>query len=164
MKLAQKAPGVVAAVIVLLWIGAVGAQEDKSDDLTKEQLQSLYTEYLTAEGYRPEIDSDGDVSFKREGRTYFIDATAAEKDQKFFRVALPNIFPIENDAMRSKVLAAADYANAKLKVCKVYTVKDNVWLSVELFVDSPDDFKPVFARAMSTFDLTVLTFLEKVRE
>ena len=94
---------------------------------------------LSAEGYRPSIDGDGDVKFKREGRTYFI--IVSEKDPEFFRLVLANIWEIENDVERSRVLQAADHSNAASKVSKVYIVKDNVWVCVELFVAAPEDFR-----------------------
>ncbi|MDR0411474.1 MAG: hypothetical protein LBH75_05835, partial [Treponema sp.] len=37
--------------------------------MSKESLQQMYLTYLTGEGYSPEIDSDGDIKFKAEGRT-----------------------------------------------------------------------------------------------
>lgn len=162
MNIAKRALGVVVVVIVLLSIGAVTAQVSASGSLKKEQLQRLYTEYLTAEGYKPEVDSDGDVRFKREGRTYFIDVS--EKDPEFFHVVLANIWSIESEKERLQVLAAADYSNAKSKVSKVHTVRDDVWVSIELFVASPDDFKGVFKRVMSAFDNGVANFVKKMRE
>ncbi len=162
MNIAKRALGVVVVVVVLLSIGAVTAQVSTSSSLKKEQLQRLYTEYLTAEGYKPEVDSDGDVRFKREGRTYFIDVS--EKDPEFFHVVLANIWPIESEKERLQVLAAADYSNAKSKVSKVHTVRDDVWVSIELFVASPDDFKGVFNRVMSAFDNGVANFVKKMRE
>jgi hypothetical protein len=164
MSTAKKAVGVVVVVIVLVLIGAVMAQVDTSESLKKkeEQLQRLYTEYLAEEGYKPEVDSDGDVRFKREGRLYFIEVS--EDDPEFFHVVLANIWSIESEKERLQVLAAADYSNAKSKVSKVHTVRDNVWVSIELFVASPEDFKGVFKRIMSAFDNGVANFVNKMRE
>jgi hypothetical protein len=125
-------------------------------------LQKLYTDYLTREGYRPEIDKDGDVQFRREGRVYFI--IVGEEDPRFFRVVLPNFWKIESDTERAKVLMAADASNAKTKVCKIHTVSGNTWASVELFVDRPEDFQPVFMRAMQSIEIGVRNFVEKMRE
>ena len=161
MNTAAKALGVLVVIIPLSCM-TVGAQGKASDAVSKEQLQRLYSEYLTEEGYKPEVDADGDVRFKREGRLYFI--AVSEQDPGFFRLVLPNVWPIENEAERSKVLAAADYSNAKTKVCKVFIVKKHVWLSVELFFASPRDFKGVFSRAMAAIDTGVVKFAEKMRE
>jgi hypothetical protein len=138
------------------------AQESNGSDWDKEQFQNFYVEYLAEEGYRPEIDSDGDVRFKREGKGYFI--LVREDDPEFFCLVLPNIWPIESEAERAQVLAAADYSNARSKVSKVHTVDDDVWVTIELFVAKPEDFKGVFRRAIGALDNGAMNFVRKMRE
>jgi len=138
------------------------AQDTDAAPVSETELQRLYTEYLTEEGYRPEVDEDGDVRFKREGRLYFINV--AEDDPEFFTVVLANIWPIESETERSLVRAAADASNAKSKVSKVFTINDDVWVSIELFVEHPEDFKGVFERAMSGIDNGVAEFIQTMKE
>lgn len=151
----------LALSVVMLASNAVAKDTDKGA-VTKKQLQRLYSDYLAEEGYKPSIDDDGDVRFKREGDVYFI--AVSEKDPEFFTVVLPNIWPIESEAERAKVLAAADASNSNSKVAKAYTVKDNVWVGIEFFVARPEDFKPVFKRAMSALDNGVANFVAKMKE
>ncbi|HEY0663045.1 MAG TPA: hypothetical protein VGD18_00375 [Thiobacillaceae bacterium] len=146
---------------MMLASGAMAAQ-DTSKKVSKAELQRLYQAYLKEEGYKPVIDGDGDVGFKREGNNYFISVT--EDDPEFFSVVLPNIWPIESDKERAQVLAAADASNAKSKVTKVFIVKDDVWVAVELFVKRPEDFKGVFDRAMSALDNGTDNFVAKMRD
>ncbi|HEX2494595.1 MAG TPA: hypothetical protein VHK24_12530 [Steroidobacter sp.] len=138
------------------------AQAEDAKKPSKEEFQKLYSQYLTEEGYRPEIDEDGDVRFKREGRTYFIYTT--EQDAQYFSVVLPNIWAIESEEERSQVLAAADAANAKAKVAKVFTVDDDVWVSIELFVARPEDFKGVFDLAMHGLEYGATEFVGSMRD
>ncbi|MBM4311584.1 MAG: hypothetical protein FJ119_11665 [Deltaproteobacteria bacterium] len=147
---------------MLLAASDVTAQEASIQTPSKAALQRLYTNYLTEEGYKPEVDDDGDVRFKREGRLYFI--AVSDKDPEFFRVVLANIWPIESEKERVQVLVAADESNAKSKVSKVFTVRDNVWVNIELFLARPEDFKGVFKRAMSALDTGVENFAKKMRE
>ena len=147
----------LATFSALVFAANAGAAQDEGTEL-----QRLYQTYLADEGYRPSIDADGDVRFKREGNNYFI--AVSDDDPEFFTVVLPNIWPIDDDAERTRVLAAADASNAKSKVSKVYTVKDDVWVSVELFVKRPEDFKGVFERAMSALDNGTDNFVSKMRE
>ncbi len=135
---------------------AVHAQMDA------KALQKMYVEYLADEGFRPEVDTDGDVQFKSEGRTYFIDVT--EDDQLYFRVALPNIWPIENETERTQCYIAVDHSNAQSKVAKAYLVKDNIWVGIEIFIAQPEDFKAVFKRCMSALDNGVTHFVTKMKE
>ncbi|AGX87737.1 T3SS (YopN, CesT) and YbjN peptide-binding chaperone 1 [Candidatus Symbiobacter mobilis] len=129
---------------------------------TKTELQRLYMDYLSSEGYKPDIDSDGDVRFKHEGKTYFIDVS--ERDPEFFRIVLANVWRIDDEQERSQVLAAADKSNALSKVTKVFTVNDRVWVSIELFVAHPEDFRPLFSRAMSALDNGLGNFVTALRD
>jgi hypothetical protein len=144
------------AFAMLLASTDVTAQENNRQKPSKAEIQRLYMDFLTEEGYKPDVDQDGDVKFKREGKTYFI--AVNETDPEFFRVVLAGIWPIENEKERAQVLVAADESNAKSKVSKIFTIKDNVWVSIELFVSRPEEFKAVFKRAMSALDNGVRNF------
>ncbi|MEO8589186.1 MAG: hypothetical protein ABI432_07455 [Flavobacteriales bacterium] len=135
-----------------------------AQDTSKEKkaLQKMYMDYLDGEGYKPEIDSDGDVQFKAEGKTYFINVL--EDDPTYFRVVLANIWPIESEEERQQVLVAVDYSNAKAKVTKSYMVKDNVWVGIELFLPKAEDFEAVFARSMSALSNGTTHFVTRMRE
>ncbi|MEM7700158.1 MAG: hypothetical protein AAF236_17320 [Verrucomicrobiota bacterium] len=148
-------------LLLAIAVGAITVTQT-SHAQSEEDLQRLYIDYLRAEGYRPEIDSDGDVRFKREGKTYFIEV--AEDDLEFFHLVLANIWPIESEAERVEVKNAADHSNALSKVSKVHTVNDNVWVSIEIFVASPEDFMGIFRRSLSALDNGVDNFVEKMRE
>jgi hypothetical protein len=162
MRTRTKVIGAIVVVAAALSIGSVTAQDTSTGSLKKEQLQRLYTEYLSTEGYKPEVNSDGLVLFKREGRVYVI--LVSETDSGFFHLVLPNICKIEHEKKRAQVLAAADFSNANSKVCKVYTVQDQVWVSIEIFVKSPEDFKGGFERAMGAMDIGLNNFVLAMRE
>jgi hypothetical protein len=179
---------ITAALLVvsgISWIGFVGSQSSAStppegpgDPVTasvepqeeeaavtsdaKKALQKVYMDFLTEEGFRPTIDPDGDIQFKREGFTYFIGV--AEGDPQFFRLVLPHIWPIESEEERAKVLTAIDYSNRMSKAAKIYTLGDNVWGTVELFVSSPGDYEPLFERILGSLDAALELFVEKMRE
>lgn len=118
----------------------------------------LFSKYLSEEGYSPRIDSDGDITFKREGLTFCL--FAAENDQEFFRLALPNIYPIDSEDERRRVIAAANAATGAVKVGKVFTVGDNVWVSVEMLVDPIENFSKVFSRSLAIIAACVQRFRE----
>ena len=71
------------ASLVMLLLPLLAAAETK---FTEAELQDMYVSFLLEEGYRPEVDQDGDVVFKREGRTYFIAVNA--EDPGFFQLVL----------------------------------------------------------------------------
>lgn len=127
--------------------------------------QKAYMTFLQSKGYIPALDSDGDVTFKTSmgGRSLSLFIEASGTDAQFFRVVLPNIWPIESEAERQKVLAACNAANAKLKVAKVYMSGDNVWVAVELFLATPDQYQAVFDRSLSVLSQAVDTFVAAMK-
>jgi len=135
---------------------------DKKKVWNKKDLQDAYMAYLKKEGYTPKLDGDGDVIFKSEGNTFFI--AMSEEDPTFFRLILPNIWNVEGQTERAYVLAAADQSNAMCKVSKVFLVEDRVWVSIELFLASPEDFKSIFKRAIGALDAGASVFVLKMAE
>ncbi|EDN67587.1 conserved hypothetical protein, secreted [Beggiatoa sp. PS] len=131
---------------------------------SKEQLQLMYTNYLKKEGYFPKIDSDGDVNFKKEGDVYFIDVRSQQEDPQYFRIVHPLFWSIDNEIERQEVLAVADRVNSSVKVVKIYTVKDDTWASVSIFVSNREDFKDSFPRLMSALTTGVKRFVQNMRK
>lgn len=147
-------------ILFLFCAPLLAAAQDTSKE--KAAMQKMYVDFLSEEGYRPEIDSDGDVQFKAEGRTYFINVV--EDDPTYFRVVLANIWPIESEDERVQCLVAVDYSNAKAKVTKSYLVKDNIWVGIETFIPEAEDFKKIFKRCMSALNNGVTHFVTKMKE
>lgn len=147
-------------ILFLFCVPLLAAAQETSKE--KAAMQKMYVDFLTEEGYRPEIDSDGDVQFKAEGRTYFINVV--EDDPTYFRVVLANIWPIESEDERVQCLVAVDYSNAKAKVTKSYLVKDNIWVGIETFIPEAEDFKKIFKRCMSALNNGVTHFVSKMKE
>lgn len=120
--------------------------------------------YLADEGYRPSIDEDGDIQFKREGYTLYIGVDA--EDTEFFRVFNANIWEIESADELARARMAADHATRVTKVSKVFLTSDlkDVWVSTELFVARPEDFKAVFERSLRALDYARNEFLKRMKE
>ncbi len=156
---------IVAVLFALVWLSSaslIQAAPAENAGLTAPEIQKLYIDYLSDEGFKAELDTDGDVKFKREGKTYFLQVS--EKDPEFFRLVFPNFWKIEDTQERAKVLSAADSANAATKCFKVFTVKDNVWASIEAFLPKLEDFRLIFPRSMSAMQTGVGNFRAKMQE
>ena len=106
--------------------------------------EDLVKEFLSTEGYRYDIDGDGDIHFKYEGINLFF--TVEKEDQSFFRLIMPNIYELEGN--RLKVLEAINTVNRDLKVMKAFLVNDRLWLSVEIFIDSTPELEDFFPRCL----------------
>ena len=106
--------------------------------------EELVKQYLSSEGYRYDIDGDGDIHFKYEGVNLFF--TVDKNDQSFFRLIMPSIYTLEGN--RTKVLEAISTVNRDLKVLKAFLVEDHLWLAVEIFIDSTPELEDFFPRCM----------------
>lgn len=125
---------------------------------TEAEMQKIYMSYLKKQGYKPEVDDDGDVTFESDDRSYFIGVD--EDDPEFFRLVLPNIWPIESELERLRVYEAVDQVNQSVKVAKIHTVGDNVWISVEAFQSDIEDFDAFFERYLNLIELCIEEFQE----
>ena len=107
--------------------------------------EDLVKLYLSTEGYKYDVDGDGDIHFKYEGVNLFF--TVDREDQLFFRIIMPNIYELEGN--RTKVLEAINTVSSRLKVLKAFLVQDRLWLAVELFIDTTPELDDFFPRCMN---------------
>lgn len=106
--------------------------------------EELVKQFLSNEGYKFDVDSDGDIHFKYEGINLYF--TVDNNDQKYFRLIMPNIYQLEGN--RTKVLEAINTVARDLKVIKAFLIEDRLWLAVELFIDSTPELEDFFPRCM----------------
>jgi hypothetical protein len=106
--------------------------------------EELVKQFLSNEGYKFDVDSDGDIHFKYEGINLYF--TVDNNDQRYFRLIMPNIYQLEGN--RTKVLEAINTVARDLKVIKAYLIEDRLWLAVELFIDSTPELEDFFPRCL----------------
>jgi hypothetical protein len=80
--------------------------------ISKKQLQDMYISYLKEQGYQPDIDSDGDVTFKAEGGSFYI--FVDEDDLELFRIVYPNFWEVESLAEMLKIYEVRLFQNLSL--------------------------------------------------
>lgn len=129
---------------------------------SKSDIQQKYVKFLSEKGYFTKIDSDGDVQFQKDGKTFFIEVN--EDDLGFFRVVCPNIWDIESETERNQAYKACQDVNAEGKVVKAYVTNDNVWVSCELFCATLDDYEAYFDRCLRAIESGIDTFVDGMRE
>ncbi|MCL2267093.1 MAG: hypothetical protein FWC17_04930 [Treponema sp.] len=146
---------ILTAVLILGFFAIIpAAAQDETEisaavEWTKEDLQSIYMEYLRQEGYMPLVDVDGDIQFKVSGANYFI--IVDDRDLMFFQIYMGFSLGIVS---REDALNAANDANRLSKVAKISISSDDslriiVSITAELLLENPVEFIPVFSRALS---------------
>ncbi len=95
-------------------------------------------DWLADNGFRTQIDDDGDLTFKYQMLNLVI--IWSDQDPAFLRILLPVIWSIDNEAEAQQVLVACNKVNLQRKVIKTFTTNNNTFMSVELLVQ--EDFDP----------------------
>jgi len=148
----------VFVIFIIVCIANLSAQ------MSKQELQNMYTSFLKEQGYQSNIDSDGDVQFKAEGRTFYI--IVDSRDLQSFRILYPNFWEIESEDEKAKVVKVVNYINRTTKVAKVYlnSREDDVSMDVNIFVEKPENFKVFFRRMIDLLLEERREFREKMNE
>ncbi len=124
----------------------------------------LYLAHLRDEGYRPELDDDGDVRFKSEGFTIYV--ICQESDASYFQMLLPGMWTIDDDEELGRALLASTKVTREVKTVKVYVSSNRkrVDASIEAFMDPITDFKAVFERYLGVLKHCTNRFKEAMHE
>lgn len=129
--------------------------------MTKSEKAAVIFKHLEGEGYRPEIDSDGDVRFKAEGMTLFVGIS--EKDDQYYRVCLPNFWSLDTPEEVARAPKANQDVTAMVKAVKIITVQDDTWCCIEAFYASVHDLIPVLTRCIRTIRGAAQEFAKAMR-
>jgi hypothetical protein len=134
--------------------------------MNAQQRMKLYTDFLTSEGYRPEMADKELLRFMHEGKTYFI--TVDDNDPMYFRLVYPNFWSIDDDDERVKVFLAANTTNREVKCVKVYVNEegDDTWAAIEEFFDRehPENVRPVFTRTLRALQAGINNFRDNMQK
>ena len=110
------------------------------------QVQEEIFNHLKEIGLMPKIDKDGDIVFQYQMLTFVI--IASEGDEHFLRIAVPNIFEVD-DNNRVDVLEACNATSLRIKVAKAFiTPHDSVWLVTEQLLDQTPNYEDVIPRSL----------------
>jgi len=138
-------------------------------DMSKEELQRMYLDYLQSRNIQAHIDSDGDIEFQYTGE-YINDLTfwiyVDEKDQRFFQIYTTGIYRLNTNAERLRASFAAADASMRAAVAKINIWNDetNVTASAGTFLVNPQDFRNVFVKLMREIDFVILCFLDGMED
>lgn len=113
-----------------------------------DELQDMYLDFFDDRGMAASVDSDGDIKFVVDDYTYYIFSSSQEKDLGYFRIAMPNVWGVEDEYERRAALRAMERVNKELKVVKAHFVDSDVWLGTEIFINDVEDFRDLYDRLM----------------
>jgi len=132
---------------------------------TQKSRAEFYRDFLRDEGYKANIDDDGDVVFKAEGKSYEIHIDP--RDEPFFRMTFAFGIEIESQEEFHRAMNACVNITRDTKVVKLSVIQNessSFIASAEAFVDSPEAVTKVFDRYLSVIQGCVSEFVKHMRE
>lgn len=136
--------------IIMLAAVAVSVQ---AKDLNKEQMAIRLdvVKYLSKEGFQPKIDTDGDVKFKKDDRTYYTIINENWNDP--YLITLYIEYPYEDTGnFTKKNIESCISTVAQQKVVKLYCFKDSYTFRADIFCKDAEIFSNSFYRLMEEFE------------
>jgi hypothetical protein len=102
---------------------------------------------LTDLGFRPEIDSDGDIRFMYEGGSYYITDNC---DETYLYLMYPGFWTLDDTNEQLAGLMAANSTNRQVKASKVLLSKDlsAATVTIECLIRDASDVKSFLMRAL----------------
>lgn len=137
---------------MLCIVASITAFAQKDLNSSQLKLRSEIFNFLKEEGFMPEIDSDGDIKFKRQGNACYV--IVSDKNESPMYVEMERYVSVPEKYSEITARAAAHNLSKSFKAVKCYyTRNDKVFtLSAQMFVRSAEPFKEVFYRLCSVMD------------
>lgn len=117
-----------AMIVALLSLGWTASASDTDGNALT--VRNSVRSYLSNEGYAPTVDSDGDIKFKAEGKTYYIWFENWGGDVYVYMSAT---FSVENYNM-NQLLRAANAAQNSLKMVRIVVKNDSIIYGIPVCV------------------------------
>ena len=135
---------VILLIVALAMSMATFAQKEYT--YQQKQLRDRIFSYIKGEGYRPEIDDDGDIMFKKEGDTYFVIVSADNSAPMY--LSLTKIFTYSGSFTKYKIKQCMQEINL-YKMCKLVPLDESCEIRVEMFLNDAGSFTSIFEKALS---------------
>lgn len=119
----------------------------------------LIKQWLTNEGYKSEIDSDGDLVFRFQGANLI--CPASTDDPLYLQIIMPGIYTF-NNGERVKVLEAISSLCRERKCVKAFVAGEDLHLSLEMLIDTSPEIDDFFERGCTMLIQARMFMMEKI--
>lgn len=113
---------------------------DELDSEQKELRHNIFR-FLQEEGFVPELDSDGDIKFKREGTTLFISVSSTDSSPMY--VTFSAYYSYGSTVSKNKLEKVVHEVN-KYKGIKIYINSESYIVRAEMYLRESEAFCNVF--------------------
>ena len=139
----------IIALLLLTTCTAFAQSAEFNDQQLR--LRRNISNWLRNEGFQPEIDSDGDIKFKREGTTYYVEVS--KKDISPMYVSLSCYYRYNDDFPKWKIVDAMPSLSL-WKAVKVAIYNENYAISYQTYLPTtdPEAFTSIFYKILGVMD------------
>lgn len=127
-------------IIIICFCFCVTSVFAQNYNKAQETLRLQVSDYLSRQGYSPELQSDG-LKFKTEGNNYYVEIDKNEKAPMYLRLC--RYIKYDKKITRNKVMKNINECNGKY-AAKVLCQDNSVVVSAELFVTKSSEFTDAF--------------------
>tara|TARA_B100001142_G_scaffold322089_1_gene369824 strand:+ start:478 stop:957 length:480 start_codon:yes stop_codon:yes gene_type:complete len=131
-------------ILIACCLTTIGfSQTDK--EIEEQEVRVSYMNYLHEQGYKPEVDSDGDVKFKNDGSTYYLMVRSS-------RVFWLGLYLSQKNACEKKMLLTLHKVNRGFLniTAAPYGNCEGVIFSCKSWILNPDDWKDIFKKSLDS--------------
>ena len=139
----------------------VSTLSNAQEDSKYEEMTQRYLVHLENEGYRPTIEDDGDIKFKKEGLPFYI----TPETENTFTIA--TYLALDDDQQCSEELMQLinDYNAGRIIECAIITEScKTVVLYSASHLAHVDDWVKIFEKSVLWLDYASDDFFEQYRE
>lgn len=141
-----------AFLLMLCFIAFTTAFAQKDLNSSQLKLRTEIYNFLREEGYAPEIDSDGDIAFKRSGERYYIIISEVNDSPMYVRFEHYWTVPDQYTGIVARL--AAENLTRQYKAIKCYYLSssETMKIAADMFLRSSEPFKQVYYQLCSSLD------------
>lgn len=127
---------------------------------TAERVEAIRA-FLERNEYEPKVRPNGVVRFQSGQMTLFVQTEA--EDETFYRIGLPDFWPLETDEERERAPAVMHRLMANLSAVKLLTVKGDTWCVIEAFHPTVQDLLAGLENDIERIERCVVAFARGIR-
>ena len=146
MKTKNKFLRIILILITCCFTTICFSQNDQElKEQVKEEVRVSYMNYLEEQGYKPEVDEDGDVTFKFEGKRYYL---YVKTDRVFTLVR----FLSDDDSCSERSQKAISKTSGRYLNISIHALLSckSISFSSRSFLKEKDDWKDFFTVSLNS--------------
>ena len=146
MKTKNKFLRIILILITCCFTTICFSQNDQElKEQVKEEVRVSYMNYLEEQGYKPEVDEDGDVTFKFEGKRYYL---YVKTDRVFTLVR----FLSDDDSCSERSQKAISKTSGSFYNISIHALLSckSISFSSRSFLKEKDDWKDFFTVSLNS--------------